>query len=1174
MQHGATISLEQRVEYQRRIEEVHWRHRTATQASTGQSVTPFAEAMPEAALRAKVEETLAKSAALAEFWGRPVTAGQLQAEMARMAANTRQPEVLRELWAALDHDALVIAEVLARPLLVEPQLQSWYAADERFHGALRARIAAELQKMDDVKALSGAYAERQLSRTTAAGEGTKSSSGTHAVQLSEDDWKRTLAQLEEAFGTQAGEELPVGKWSPLQENDSSFYVVQLVSREGEDVQLATVTWRKEPFDTWWQRVKQELPVAGADTALPRVNYQLPQIATPTGGAGDDQWRPTVSPLSARERHTAVWTGSEMIVWGGFFNPSPHTDYNVTVGSRYNPATDNWSLMSITNAPAWRRDHTAVWTGSEMVVWGGYAGGTGVTNTGARYNPATNVWVPLSTTSAPAPRQQHVAAWTGSKMLVWGGLLGFTDDTTTNTGGVWDAATDTWSPMSNTNAPGPRVYFTGVWTGSELIVWGGYNGSGSMLNTGGRYNPQTNMWSPTNLASAPLPRLGHAAVWTGSQMIVWGGQNSLFYNTGGIYDPSTDSWSATATAGAPSARSAIAAAWTGTEMLLWGGYDGDRLRSGARYNPSANTWQPVSSTGAPAGTALSSIVWTGSEAIVWGGQGTDAGRVNTGARYNPQSDTWVPVTNPQNGGARTEHPAVWTGVEMIVWGSYTHHSTPTDTGARYYPATDTWLPTSMANVPQYRYSPQAVWTGSQMVVWGGCSDSFCFNRLNTGGRYNPASDSWQPTSTVNAAQKRYWFSTVWTGQEMIVWGGCDAQTCGPGGNADPNGLNNGARYNPQTDTWQQLNVAGAPIGRWFQAAVWAGPEMIVWGGERGDGPQNSGGRYNPVSDSWTPTTLTNAPTARNHAYAVWTGSRMIVWGGDNSLLGVELNDGGLYNPQNDSWSATSMTNAPSPRIGHTLVWTGQEMIVWGGVFGPNNQQATSTGGRYNPQTNSWRTMSTLEAPTPRGVHSAVWTGSEMIVFGGESCARCEPVLDTGGRYAVAVPPTPVSAVSRKTHGGAGTFDVPLPLTGTPGVESRQGSGAALDGHQIVVTFPTPVAVEAVQVQSSNGAAGGTASVNGSTVTVSLSQVANAQTLQITLVNVNAAGSIANVTIPMSVLIGDVQGNGSVTSSDVSLVKGQAGAPAGGGNFRADITVDGSISATDIGVVKSRSGSGLP
>src|SRR5258708_34090384 len=100
--------------------------------------------------------------------------------------------------------------------------------------------------------------------------------------------------------------------------------------------------------------------------------------------------------------------------------------------------------------------------------------------------------------------------------------------------------------------------------------------------------------------------------------------------------------------------------------------------------------------------------------------------------------------------------------------------------------------------------------------------------------------------------------------------------------------------------------------------------------------------------------------------------MIGWGGYNSSS--DFNTGGRYNPGNDSWTATRNTNAPSARDSHTAVWTGSEMIVWGGVV-------FNTGGRYNPSTDSWTATSTANAPAARSVHTAVWTGSQSTAWGG-------------------------------------------------------------------------------------------------------------------------------------------------------------------------------------------------
>ena len=157
-------------------------------------------------------------------------------------------------------------------------------------------------------------------------------------------------------------------------------------------------------------------------------------------------------------------------------------------------------------------------------------------------------------------------------------------------------------------------------------------------------------------------------------------------------------------------------------------------------------------------------------------------------------------------------------------------------------------------------------------------------------------------------------------------------------------------------------------------------MIVWGGIDFASDLNTGGRYNPSTDSWIATSTSNAPSAREGHTAVWTGSQMIIWGGAYFSGGPPdfFNTGGRYNPSTDSWTATSTSNAPSAREVHTAVWTGNEMIIWGGEsFG----SYLNTGGRYNPTTDTWAATSTSNAPSPRSLHTGVWTGTEMIVWGG-------------------------------------------------------------------------------------------------------------------------------------------------------------------------------------------------
>ena len=231
-------------------------------------------------------------------------------------------------------------------------------------------------------------------------------------------------------------------------------------------------------------------------------------------------------------------------------------------------------MTTNGAPTARNGHAAVWTGSQMVVWGGLDGA--FVNTGGRYNPANNTWTNTATASAPAVRSGAAAVWTGTEMLVWGGVGGtIVSQFALSTGGRYNPTANTWAALPNPNAPGPRTAHRAVWTGDEMLVWGGTDLT-SELNTGGRYNRAANNWSAITTNNAPSPRTQHTAVWDGTRMIVWGGSDGAgFLPSGGIYNPLTDGWVPTQLGtNSPPARGLHAATWTGTEMVVHGGYSAD------------------------------------------------------------------------------------------------------------------------------------------------------------------------------------------------------------------------------------------------------------------------------------------------------------------------------------------------------------------------------------------------------------------------------------------------------------------------------------------------------------------------------------------------------------------------------------------------------------------------
>ncbi len=530
------------------------------------------------------------------------------------------------------------------------------------------------------------------------------------------------------------------------------------------------------------------------------------------------------------------------------------------------------------------------------------------------------------------------------------------------------------------------------------------------------------------------------------------------------------------------------------------------------------------------------------------------------------DTWTTTSTTNVPDHRWGHKAIWTGSEMVIWGGSNHdggQANALNTGGRYNPALDTWTPTSITNAPAGRASHTAVWTGTELIVWGGANSAD--QLLNTGGRYNPITDTWLTTGIVNAPVARAVHTAVWIGSEMIVWGGRN----------DVGWFNTGGRYNPNTDSWLATSTTNAPAARWDHSALWTGSEMVVWGGTDQTNYLHTGGRYSPATDSWMPTSLVNVPPGRIGHTAVWTGSEMMVWGGVDETFD-DCNTGGRYNPVNDSWVATSLNNAPSPRDSQTAVWTGSEMIVWAGIFHTTD---LNTGAKYNPASDTWIASETANVPFARYDHTAVWTGNEMIIWGGYNY-EYNLFFNTGGRYC-AQPSTPIvqSAVSEKTHGNAGSFGINLPLSGTPGIECR--SGGATNDYTMVITFLANVSVNGypqAAVTSGVGTVGtggvsngGRVTIAGNVVTVPLTNVANAQTINVTLYGVNGS---TNIVIPMSILIGDMNANGIVNASDVSQTKSQVGQPVSSSNFREDVSANGVINSVDVIQVKANVGTALP
>src|SRR5258707_10441224 len=196
---AAGLTFAERVAYQRAIEEVYWQHRIWRKENSKPKPS-LDEVMSAAQIEKKVEDYLRESQALEDYWQRPITPDQLQAEMERIAGHTKQPEVLREIFAALGNDSLVIAECLARPVLTERLITELYAHDQRFHGELKRRAEAELQThttVTQMKQTSGMYTETEgikgeAAETDSAPADEKSGG---AVKVDSGEWQENVENI-------------------------------------------------------------------------------------------------------------------------------------------------------------------------------------------------------------------------------------------------------------------------------------------------------------------------------------------------------------------------------------------------------------------------------------------------------------------------------------------------------------------------------------------------------------------------------------------------------------------------------------------------------------------------------------------------------------------------------------------------------------------------------------------------------------------------------------------------------------------------------------------------------------------------------------------------------------------------------------------------------------------
>lgn len=351
---------------------------------------------------------------------------------------------------------------------------------------------------------------------------------------------------------------------------------------------------------------------------------------------------------ARFGSSHVWNGQQWFVWG---KGTTESRGSPTAGVRYNTHGGLFHTVPVGSSPLLDRIRNAlVWTGKYYIVWGGDDGRTnGIYTDGAFFDSLTQKWTRIATNGAPSARNASDAFSWKRKMGLWGGDNGsdsdlYVFDPSVGSNGEWETTS-----FTDQDTPTGRFLPTVVWTGDRLIVWGGESGnivlnSGSILNPGNSSDP----WKPMSLIGAPAGRREAVGVFTGAEMIVWGGHDNQgnALNSGGRYNIVTDSWTALPTANAPSYESGAQAIWTGLEMVIFApkpiGGNSAANNKLYRYNLAADKWtvDQTFATGGLYGAFQNStrFAWLGDRLLIYNGINTAGGNFDFILSQSPRT-TW-------------------------------------------------------------------------------------------------------------------------------------------------------------------------------------------------------------------------------------------------------------------------------------------------------------------------------------------------------------------------------------------------------------------------------------------------------------------------------------------------------------------------------------------------------
>ena len=911
--------------------------------------------------------------------------------------------------------------------------------------------------------------------------------------------------------------------------------------------------------------------------------------------------------TARQLHTATLLrdGKVLIVGGDFAS----TNATNNTAELFDPATGTFTLLgSLMTEP--RSSHTAtLLQDGKVLLAGGYhlegPFATG-TNTAELFDPSSGMFGAVGSTMTSVRYEHTATLLANGKVLIAGGslagsvpFLGSVPGVTnvSNTGELFDPSSGTFTAISPSVMSQPRTTHTAtLLPNGKVLLTGGYNGNISgpfpaqpaWNNSADQFDPASNTFTPSSAIMTSGRSLHTATLLTDGRVLIAGGYSGrAVLNATELFDYSFGSFAASGSMNA--GRLYHTATQLPNGKILIAGGTGAQVTVGAAelFDPEFGTFSVLpSAMNWPRYAHTATSLGNGKVLIAGGLVGTtllDLAPSDKAELFDPGSGTFV--TLPAMTSVRSEHSAaLLANGKVLIVGGY-KSATYLESAELFDPSSGAFAPLSHT-LSTERHGHTATLLPNGKVLIAGGEVGMASLVTNTAEVFDPITEAFTLLPNTMAVARAYHTATLLPNGKVLLAGGF-------ANGAAPNYYTDSAElFDPASNSFTTLPPMNSAHSV-NTATLLATGKVLIAGGVTnpavGQGPTNMAEVFDPVLGTFTSLSPNTMVSAReNHTATLLPNGQLLICGGLSNLglaTAAEVFDSGLgfsdarrpvianaTDPllmpaslvltgtrfRGDSetgggWPQSSATNFPIVQL---------MRIDSDQVFFPLSDPATN----WSDTTFSSETLGTTSTRLPVGQY-------RVTVFT-NAIPSLQKIIAVEGSTTPEVPLT--SVVSRRAHGNIGVFDVPLPAAGPLGIECR--SGGANGDYTIIFTFGNTLSsVDGASVSS------GIATVSSSWMSgdmhqyiVNLTGVANAQVITVSLTNVtDSVGNFSSaVSASMGVLLGDVNGNRLVNSTDASLTQAQSGQPVTTSNFRMDINANGLITSTDASIVQAQSGTGLP